>query len=75
MPRIRSNVCPTCGYKSDAASNIDDESLVPTPGDLSICINCADYLEYDAELKLIRIQESTIESMTDDNLAEMSGNR
>jgi hypothetical protein len=32
-------VCPTCGYRTDAACGLNTEDA-PAPGDLSLCLNC-----------------------------------
>ena len=34
------NTCPSCRYRTDAAMGIDTTGA-PTPGDVSICLNCA----------------------------------
>lgn len=58
MPIIRSNDCPNCGYKSDAATCFDDDELTPVEGDLSICLNCGDFLQYGTDLILEPMRES-----------------
>ena len=32
--------CPKCNYHIDDCTNIYDESLKPSNGDISICLNC-----------------------------------
>jgi hypothetical protein len=40
-PRI-STVCPYCGYRQDSHAHIGDEPATPEPGNLSLCIECAE---------------------------------
>lgn len=44
--------CPTCNYELDAAENLDDPNLLPKCGDITVCINCAEILEYNDNMKL-----------------------
>ena len=39
--------CPCCHAKLTGASGIQDETSVPEPGDLSICLYCGTILEYE----------------------------
>lgn len=40
--------CPTCGYECDAATCIHGEHR-PRPGDISLCINCGDVLQFSSD--------------------------
>lgn len=71
MPRITENDCPFCGCKSDAATNMNDETLVPKSGDLSICINCGEFLQYGDNLVLDKMSESVLDDIDQDTLDEM----
>ena len=51
---IPESVCPTCGYNMDEATPAFDEQAQPKPGDLSICLNCGEMLEFDESLHLTR---------------------
>ena len=46
--------CPWCGYKIDAASSADprDPEATPSPGDFSICLECASPLFFTEGLGL-----------------------
>lgn len=46
------SACPCCKKEMDCATPVDGVYTKPVKGDLSICINCAAALEFDAELKL-----------------------
>lgn len=50
--RLPVTVCPVCEYRADAASDVAGGDDGPTPGDFSICINCASVLTYDERLQL-----------------------
>lgn len=39
--RVPDTQCPHCLHKIDGATNIDDESLLPKPGDFTVCLYCA----------------------------------
>jgi len=43
--------CPVCGYHFDACTSMpDNNDPRPKPGDLSLCINCASVLYFDANM-------------------------
>lgn len=44
-------VCPKCNEVMDALTNFEDDST-PREGDVSICINCLQILQFDSDLKL-----------------------
>jgi hypothetical protein len=48
--------CPTCGYTSNAAKQIEGHSNSPTPGDISVCIKCGEALCFTETLH-VRLAE------------------
>jgi hypothetical protein len=52
--KIGDNACPACNYKVSAAAPADDKPGVPMPGDIVLCLNCAEVLQFteDMDLKL-----------------------
>lgn len=54
--------CPRCGYYMDCHTAGPD-SAPPRPGDASICLNCGELLEYDANLKLIEMSDALQEQL------------
>ena len=42
--------CPGCGYPLDAASGLSPDDARPTPGDYTVCAECARVLIFNAEL-------------------------
>lgn len=43
--------CPTCGYEMDAATCLRGDGR-PEVGDISLCINCGECLEFGKEFAL-----------------------
>lgn len=43
--------CPTCGYEMDAATAIAGDGR-PSVGDISLCINCGEVLEFSEGFRL-----------------------
>lgn len=43
--------CPQCGHLFDRVSACDDGPFIPTPGDISMCIECGCPLISDAEMR------------------------
>ena len=43
-------VCPVCSYEADCATDIDGSDARPKAGDLTICIQCGEILEYLKDL-------------------------
>lgn len=63
MPRIPESNCPWCGHIIDGATHPDDDSKMPSPGDVSACIRCAGLLEFDANLKIVKLPDATLDAM------------
>jgi hypothetical protein len=52
--------CVCCGSPLDAATEITAMQGAPKPGDVSMCINCGEVMEFDKDLKLV---PATVKSM------------
>lgn len=50
--------CPHCNAKLDSRSEASGTQVDPTPGDFSICVHCTNYLIYDDDLTLRKLNES-----------------
>lgn len=58
--------CPTCGHMLTAASATCVQApSPPKPGDLTICISCAEILTYGADLDLARAPAAELASLDD----------
>ncbi len=42
-------VCPSCGYKMEAATNATGKGT-PAPGDISMCFGCTEVLTFNADM-------------------------
>lgn len=58
----KKNVCPYCGYNTNRAQMIEDDNAVPEPEDLSFCLMCCEYSQFDTDFNLI---EFDLNSITD----------
>jgi hypothetical protein len=61
--KVPSSACPACKYVNDRATSLEDESLVPKAGDLSVCLNCGEIMIFNDDL--------TTRSVTLNDLAEL----
>ena len=66
MPTTRhtASACPHCNYEVDASTDIAG-GRTPRPGDISLCINCAGWMEYGEGLALILPTISEFEILLD----------
>lgn len=48
--------CPWCGKHNELASNVTSESP-PSPGDVSICIECANWSVFDDDMMSRKVAE------------------
>lgn len=51
--------CPTCNYTIEVAAAAVGEHVTPMPHDVSICLNCGEWLEYSDDMALIILTEKT----------------
>lgn len=58
---MKKNICPFCNYQTDRAKNLEDETAVPDPGDISLCIRCAEASEFDENLNLVKFDLNKLE--------------
>ena len=68
--RLNENRCPNCDHLIDGVR--DPSSGVPdcTPniGDVSVCAYCGEILEFDENLKSIKVTEKTLSEFTSEQL-------
>lgn len=60
--------CPTCNYKIEVATTAVGEHVVPNPHDVSICLNCGEWLEYSDDMALIILTEKTRKELDKEQL-------
>lgn len=51
--RLPPSECPFCGELLDAATPTENKNWRPEPGDISMCINCTSFLQFDEDLHLV----------------------
>ena len=59
---LKMTPCPRCGKPLDAATCISSHDT-PDPGDISICMYCAQLLEYDKGLMLIPLTPAKLDQV------------
>lgn len=65
-------MCPNCGYIMNAAQPLREreDKRGPAIGDVSICLNCGEILEYD-EVGVVSVKERTWEKVSDEDGIEL----
>lgn len=53
--RVPPSDCPTCGARTDAATEAPAMRARPQPGDYSICFACGAICRFDATLRLVAL--------------------
>lgn len=71
MPKIRKRYCPHCNHTLDAATNLEDENLKPRKDDLTICINCAEILQFDKNIRPVKLKGMTLDTIPQDTMNEL----
>jgi hypothetical protein len=64
VTRTKPTLCPYCGYLADSLGTTDGSPGAPSPGDISICLNCA-------EVQVIA-DDMTLRKATPADLAEIA---
>lgn len=65
-------MCGRCGHVHNAASHLEDETLVPKTGDISICIECTavHVLKADNTWRMVK-NEASLPKYLQEQIAEM----
>lgn len=50
--QLPTSCCPVCRYEMDCATHTGSWPATPSPGDLSLCLNCGEMLEFNDILVL-----------------------
>lgn len=58
--------CPFCGYKLNAATDVKFTGAKPSPGDISVCIECTSFLRFNGDLKLEALPAADMAAMPDE---------
>ena len=57
------NKCPVCEHIIDGTASVENKNHVPNENDITMCINCASVLAFNADL--------TVKEMTDNEIADL----
>lgn len=69
---VKDDHCPNCRRAVDSATNVDDDSLKPVPGDLSCCIGCAAVLTYQDDMTVRELTPEEFLALSADNRTELA---
>lgn len=64
--KLRKRFCPNCKHQLDAVTHIGFEDVKPSKGDITICINCAEILQFDKNIRPIKLTDITLEELPSD---------
>lgn len=61
--RVPASNCPACQSEHDAASHPTNETAVPGPGDLTVCIDCGALLRFGQGLELEAVSPAELRAL------------
>jgi len=61
--RMPPHDCLRCGHRLDAVSTIEDKFSAPSPGDVTVCINCGLPMIFDDKFKLRRPTQAELDEL------------
>lgn len=63
--RLSTDHCPSCNTELDSVSSINTDEK-PEPGSITVCIECAEILEFNNDLHLVKLSPLTLDSFDQD---------
>lgn len=67
---LPTSYCPACLYEMDCATSCaNQEAIEPSAGDLSICLNCGEILQFNDILVLKPVAKGVLESLEPSKIA------
>ncbi len=57
--RVPKSNCPNCGHSLDSCSDVSGIAS-PSPGDVSVCIRCGEFLEFDDRMLMKSLPASKL---------------
>lgn len=64
--RMPACACLRCGYKFDSASSLENSTLSPSPGSLSVCLKCGAVAKYAEDLTVVPLTEQEADDLAAD---------
>lgn len=63
-------LCPFCGYRANAAAQVNcpDKKMLPRPGDLTLCLCCAEVSIFRDDLRPRKIMPEEMAELSPANL-------
>lgn len=61
--RITPSPCPHCGHVMDAAFAPDDDEASPKEGNITICAECTELLQFGPDLKLEKLPDEVLKDI------------
>lgn len=71
--KMGKDFCPACNYECDSASDVKGEPNIPKPHDVSICLNCGEWLEFADDMALIKMTDATKKELTKEDIRMLQG--
>lgn len=68
---VKNDECPSCLRQMDCATAVSGEAK-PSPGDVSICINCGTFLRFDPDLNIELLDDDSFDAFPEDSRATLS---
>ena len=58
MNKLKPNKCLKCGKVLDGCSSLEDDTLSPNPGDITVCYYCGEIYKFSKELDIEAVSKS-----------------
>jgi hypothetical protein len=62
--RFMASECPCCGYRNTATTGANCKGM-PKPGDVAVCIDCGAINEFDKDLALVLVKDTSAPDFED----------
>lgn len=64
--KLRKRFCPSCNHQLDAVTAISGDDVKPRKGDLTICIECLEILQFDKNIRPVALKGDTLTALPND---------
>lgn len=72
---LKPQECPSCGYKLEIHTSLENPDDKPSPNDLSVCYNCGTWNKYGKNLEILSLtdeEKNNIDNKTLNILTKIS---
>jgi hypothetical protein len=70
--RLESDHCPNCKHILDSATPSGPESVVPGPGEITICFYCLSWLTFQENMKVRLMERQEIKAIPDTQYKDLA---